>query len=89
MKPFRRFFDKNRFSPRVWGSRGWVWKLLYGPGAGYVGGWTLYVAWNSGSRRWTLNHRSVDHYRRRYGWHFGPLEVGITRNANAVPWTSH
>ena len=64
------------------GQPGWTWKRSFGPGAGYVGGSTLYVAWRSASRRWQMDFRG-----KRLGV-FG-LEVGWTRNWNAVPYATY
>ena len=68
--------------------KGWVWKVLFGKGAGYKRGSTIFLAWHSGSRRWYLSHRDASDYTKRYGCHLGPLEFGWTRNANAVPWAA-
>lgn len=48
--------------------------LQYGPGAGYLGGFTAYIAWRPNITR---------------GAHVGPLYLGITRNANHIPLCSH
>lgn len=68
--------DKGRYGD-------WYVKVLLGiyrppfnKGAGYIGGCTIYVAWRC------VDH--VDLYRPRRR-----LQVGITRNANRVPWTRH
>ena len=63
---------------------GWSLRVLagiYAPnpsfnkGAGYRGGITFYVCWKC------VNHKNM--YRPR------KLQIGITRNANRVPWTCH
>ena len=78
----RFFFYKN-----VRQQKGWVFKSLFGKGAGYKGGSTIFLAWCSGSRKWHLQFRGERAYRQRFGsWHIGPLEFGWTRNANSVPW---
>lgn len=60
-------------------------------GAGYIDGWTAYFAWKSNSRQWAWDFRngSKGHSRKgrlpRRHSRF-PLEMGITRNGNAVPY---
>ena len=77
-------------------ARGWVVNLLFGPGAGYIGGSTVFVAWKSGSLHWSLRHRGGDFSKNcsaspwRAGYfRLGKLEFGWTRNANLVPYTAH
>lgn len=68
---------------------GGVIRLMWGPGAGYIGGFTVYAAYNSGSTRYARNFRNwtrsngtpVPWLTRRTG-----IEIGITRNANLVPF---
>lgn len=55
---------------------GGIYRPPFNKGAGYKGGFTLYVCWNC------VDSRSMYRPRRR-------LQVGITRNANRVPWTRH
>lgn len=75
--------------------RGFTFRVAFGPGAGrvrwsddrtrvLVTGRTLFVAWHSDSRRWARRHRpgSMAAAGRI------PLEIGITRNANRVPYMS-
>ena len=73
----RFFYDKGL--KRHWWE-GFRLKALYGPGAGYIGGWTAYVAWNAGSRRSMFS---------KFGKMPSKLELGVTRNANKVPYMSH
>lgn len=81
----RKLFDRNETGPA-----GWVWKLIFGPGAGYIGGRTAFVAWRSGSLRWTQLHRPDAVERCRSGYfRIGCLEFGLTTNANLVPYTTH
>jgi hypothetical protein len=49
-------------------------------GAGYLGGCTFYVGWNPGSRQWLRRHRNIRQF---------ILRLGVTRNANKVPYCSH
>ena len=64
------------------GLRGdWYFKVLGGTrkppfnkGAGYIGGFTFFVCWRC------VDHLSMYVPRRR-------LQIGVTRNANRVPWT--
>jgi|307.fasta_scaffold738178_1 hypothetical protein len=81
---FERGFPENGFATR----------LNIGPGAGYKGGCTIYLAFNSGSRHWVNNRRGG--YNPWNG--FKPyslftrltgIELGITRNANVVPFMNH
>lgn len=75
-------FRRNTYGP------GWVFSIQLGRGAGYciwsddrtrqlVTGRTFYVAWRSGSRRYAQRRPSRL-----------PLEAGLTRNANRVPYAS-
>lgn len=73
----RFFWDKGLH--RHWW-KGFRLKVLYGRGAGYIGGWTFYLAWNAGSR---------NHMRSKFGKMPRKLELGFTRNANRVPFMSH
>lgn len=70
------------------GYTGWVFKVQFGPGAGYVkwnedrtkvlvAGRTLYVGWRSGSREWARRFRGIRSF---------PLEIGLTRNGNKAPY---
>lgn len=78
--------------------RGWgkvrpsfVLKALHGRGAGYIGGWTVFVAFNSGSRAWQRAHRNDckhDGKRQSLFTRLTSIEVGFTRNANLVPYVS-
>jgi hypothetical protein len=54
-------------------SFGGVFKLLKGKGAGYIGGWTVYLGWNC----WPVNRYGV----RVHRW----LSLGWTNNGNRVP----
>ena len=76
-------------------SNGWVVKLLLGTGAGYIGGSTAFVAWKSGSLKWSRIHRNGElscypeaPWKHGY-FRVGKLEFGWTRNANIVPSASH
>lgn len=66
-------------------------KLMGGPadrdyiGAGYIDGWTFYVAWKSNSRSWAWAFRNGHRGNGKRHSRF-PLEAGFTRNANAVPY---
>jgi len=67
--------------------RDWYFNILVGyrkppfnKGAGYIGGATFFLAWNC------VDKQSMYRPRRFFGI---PLQIGITRNANAVPWTRH
>jgi hypothetical protein len=77
-------FDKSRYT-----KKGWVLKLVKGLGAGYIKGFTIFIAYNSGSLRWAINYRNgqlstmhnfIDYTR------IGKLEIGFTHNANCVPY---
>ncbi len=85
----RALFTRNGVGPT-----GWVWNLMIGPGAGYIGGRTAFVAWRSGSLRWNRQYRRTSrppgHTSWRQGrWRIGCLEFGWTGDANIVPYTSH
>ena len=67
------WFDANHGS-----QIGFVFGYQHGRGAGYIGGWTIYLAINSGSRSWQIRNRA-----RRW---FSPLEIGWTLNANRIPY---
>jgi hypothetical protein len=63
---------------------GFVCQLILGAGAGCKDGSTAFLAWRSGSLRWRQAHRSscqINFLARLTG-----LEIGITRNANKVPY---
>jgi len=62
----------------------WVLSLQWRKGAGCIGGRTLFVAYNSGSRNWQLRFRGRAYNRALLGF-----EAGLTRNANIVPYVSH
>lgn len=51
-------------------------KQLFSKGAGYIGGATFYVCWKC------VDHKSMYRPRRK-------LQIGVTQNANRVPWTRH
>lgn len=57
-------------------------KMLFGRGAGYIRGATAYVAFNCVSP-YNSSDGKRSMYKRRL------LQIGFTRNANRVPWTSH
>lgn len=67
---------------RVWIYRPWCCRRFtgnlefqWGPGAGYIGGWTAFVALRMRASHWpALGRRQVR-----------LLQVGITRNGNRVP----
>lgn len=76
VRGYRIAFEGNRFR-----SVGFVFLVQNPKGAGCIGGWTAYLALNSGKREWEINHR---------GRHsFFPVELGLTRNFNRVPYVSH
>jgi len=55
--------------------QGWVWCLYFGPGAGYIGGATLYLGHHC---RLRVRRGTWDGRPRRWA-------VGLTGNGNAVP----
>ena len=81
---------KIRFEQNVYG-RGFVSRVVFGMGAGYIGGRTLFLGCNSGSKQWREDHRGGQrHFMAgcKYPWEhiqIGSLEFGLTQNANAVP----
>jgi len=77
--------ERARFIHR---GRGWVVRLDRKPGAGYIGGWTAFIAWRSGSLRWKRAHRagSWRDLPAQFGAIIGWLEVGVTKNGNVVPY---
>lgn len=78
---------------------GWAARLNFFGGAGIhfqgsrIRGLTLFCAFKSGSRRWVNRHRAgLNPWTgRRYSLltKLTNFEFGITRNASAVPYTSH
>jgi hypothetical protein len=56
----------------------------FGPGAGYIGGRTFYLARNSGSAQWRRTYRPDVRNRTFFGF-----EIGLTVNANRVPYLAH
>lgn len=62
------------------GLRGWIVKLIWRAGAGYIGGWTAFLGQHAYA--WGLWN---DYWR----WAEYPLVVGATRNATHVPFVVH
>lgn len=58
----------------------WILKIRKGLGAGYISGWTFYICWKSVSAIWQQNFRGKKLPL------FYPLEIGITQNANIIPY---
>ena len=91
----KRYASGRRFTFRRNLSRGWVFGVQFGPGAGYcqwnddrsrvlVYGRSFFLSHRSGSLQWAKRHRGGQTVGRSFfGW-----EVGITRNSNRVPWAS-
>ncbi len=77
--PFKTFAEKGNI---IMGRRQYVARLIYGPGAGYVGGWTFYLALNCPDMRQPGGVRWMHQYRKM-------IQIGITRNANRVPYCQH
>ena len=70
------------------GGPAFLFRAIHGKGAGYVGGWTAYVAFRSGSLAMQRIHR--DNFRRdgkreSLFSRVTRIQVGLTRNANLVP----
>lgn len=63
---------------------GFVFKLIYGKGAGYLGGLTIFAAFNCGRKN---VGRPADQPTRSFLK--APIRIGFTRNANRVPYTFH
>lgn len=64
--------------------RGRLVKVLFGTnskwiGAGYKGGFTIYATWGCGTRYCERGCRLK----------LGQLELGVTRNANLIPFTTN
>ena len=64
---------------------GFVFQLIYGKGAGYLGGVTIFAAFNCG--RSNFGGRGADRPTRSLLQ--APIRIGFTRNANRVPYTSN
>lgn len=75
-KRIRIAFHRNEY----W-KPGFVLSIDFGKGAGYIGGRTLYLAFNSGSRRWARRNRGLP-------WYSPILQCSLTRNANRVPYAA-
>ena len=73
---------------------GFVAKVVFGKGAGWIGGRTLFLAHNSGSKNHRDDHKGGERFFLpgcRYRWEHiqaGGWELGLTQNANAVPYVS-
>lgn len=65
-----------------------VFKLQWGSGAGYIGGFTAYVARNSKSMQHSKSFGGRANFRSRYSafTRSTGIEIGCTRNANRVPY---
>ena len=61
-----------------------VLTIDFGKGAGYIGGASFYLARNSGSSTWQRRYRGQTTNRVFLGF-----EIGVTRNANRLPYLSH
>jgi len=74
-------FVRNRFA-----LSGFACQWLFGAGAGYKGGCTAFFAWRSGSLRWQRAYRP--NWQSSLLARLTSLEIGITRNANNVPYAA-
>ena len=66
--------------------RGWRFaiRLMFGMGAGYIGGWTAYLAWDSAPYRYAKYYRGGRGPDGRRVW---KLQFALVeRNANRVPF---
>lgn len=77
MENIRFFFDTG--ASNDW-RKGFVFKALYGRGAGYIGCFTFFIAWRSGKREWLQRHRNIK---------WPALDIRFTKNANRVPYMMH
>jgi hypothetical protein len=77
---------------RGYNYRGFVLEVIIGKGAGYIGGHTVFIAYNSGSLKWLRNNRngivSFQHNFIDYS-RIGNIELGFTQNANVVPYPQY
>jgi len=80
-KFFRVRCDKS--TARVWPKKAWAIFFHIGRGAGYIHGATAYITWRSGSARW------ANQFRGEALPFLYPLQIGLTRNGNKVPYLSH
>lgn len=70
-------------SSLTWPKKSWAVYIRLGNGAGLVRGATAYITWRSGSAIWAKNNRG-----KRLPFLY-PLQIGITRNGNKVPYLGH
>jgi len=71
--------------------RGGVARIVFGKGAGYKGGRTLFIALNSGSLRYAKTFTGGKLMRPACLYEYiriGGLELGFTQNANLVPYSN-
>ena len=68
-------------------------KINFGPGAGYIGGRTFFLAFNSGQLKWNWTHRNIDCQATSRRWfeyiRWELIECGFTQNANIPPYLCH
>jgi hypothetical protein len=67
---------------RMAGAASWIFRVNFGRGAGYIGGRTFFLSWNSGMLYWNAHMKGDRLPKNR-------LQIGFTNNANRVPWLSH
>ena len=78
------------FSRNQYGKRGFVLSIRLNKGAGYIGGRTTFLAFNSGKKQHRDDHMggTLQSYK-RWPWEHlqvGSLELGMTQNAQLPPY---
>ena len=85
MPKLRASFSRNQY-----GIRGFVLSIRLNKGAGYIGGRTAFLAFNSGKKQHRDDHMggTLQSYK-RWPWEHlqvGGLELGMTQNAQLPPY---
>ena len=67
---------------RSYGHPQWALRISFGPGAGYKGGSTAWIAYRPGSITWLERHRN---FKPGLFYRLTGLTVGWTKNGNKLP----